>query len=268
MKIKYAFICGTGGLPYVVAEEAIKKNLSFIVVGIVGVSSRKFINSYPGFWFYIGEIGKLYKSLELYNITNLVIVGAVSRPSLFSLKADNVGREIISRYKGGGDSSLLSFILKEFENAGYIVDAAQSIAPNILAKRGYYSNKLVPEHLIEPIANGFELAKKIGDLDIGQSIIIQDNIVVAVEGIEGSAKLIKRSKFLLKDKGRDSILVKVKKNSQDERVDLPSIGDLTVKQAYSVKLKGIIIEADATILLNEEKVRTLADNYGIFVKAI
>ncbi len=263
---KYAFIVGGGDLPFRIIKEAEKQKLDFIVVGIRGFSPKALVNSYDNFWFYIGEIADFINKLKYNNVNKIVLVGYMQRPSLFSIRLDSLGRELIKElYNSTGDNSLLSKVIEIIESNGFKIIAAQEIDPSILAEEGLLSLTTIAEEYKEDIDKGFLLAKQLSVFDIGQSIIFQQNMVIAVEAVEGTAAMIKRSKDILKKAGRKGILIKVKKQHQEERVDLPTIGDKTIKQVKDAGLAGIIVEAQSTIILNKNEVVRLANKYGIFI---
>lgn len=268
MTERYAFIIGKGELPNSVIKDAKQKKLDFILVGIMGLSPKLLVNSYNNFWFHIGKVNDLINGLKKNNITHIVMVGSIARPSLLSIKLDNLGKQIVRDYysKMHGDDSLLKIIISIFEENGFIVIGAQNISNSILSENKSYNNIDYTNH-IDDIKNGFLLAEKLSQLDIGQSIIFQQNMVIAVEAVEGTKNMILRSKKLLKS-GKKGILIKISKINQDSRVDLPSIGSQTIIQAKKAGLAGIVIQAKKTIILNEEKTTALAEKYKIFLLSI
>lgn len=269
MKQKYAFIVGAGDLPKMLVESAIMQNIDFVIAGIQGVSDKSFIKDYTHFWFALGQVGALLKSLAIHGITHVVIAGALQRPSLFALKVDQQGFDILKRLrKAKGDNSLLSLIIQEFEDRGFIVVGAHEVAPDILSKARNYTPWEIPDTIKSQLADAWRIAKQIGNLDIGQSIVYQSNIVIAVEGVEGTSQLISRCKKLLKDNGKNAFLLKVSKENQDFRIDLPTIGDKTIIAMKKARLQGLIIEAGKTIIVNQEKTLKLANKHGIFIVAL
>jgi DUF1009 family protein len=268
MNDKYAFIIGKGDLPEIIIQYANNNNFNFIIAGIKGLSPKLLVNKYNHFWFNIGEVSDLIAKLKQNNINKIVMIGSITRPSLLSLRVDNLGKSIISNYynKISGDNSLLSMVMSVFESYGFEVVSPQSVCAEILAQEKNYTS-ISYQPYINDIKNGFILAQELSKLDIGQSIIYQENIVIAVEAVEGTKNMILRSKKLLK-KSSQGILIKIHKLNQDNRVDLPSIGEQTIIQAKKAKLAGIVIQADKTIILNQKKTIQLANKYNIFLLAV
>lgn len=294
---RIAIVVGNGDLSTRILNTVIKKDLDFIVAGIKGSSPKNLVNSHEHFWFYMGEVADFISKLKIHNVKKIMFVGSINRPSLLSLKLDSLGKKIVQEYfsKISGDDSLLSMVIGEMENYGFEVIGVQDIDSAILAEEKIYTKILPTKEQMVEIQKAFDLAKELSAFDIGQSLIFQQNMVLAVEAVEGTAKMIKRSKNLIKkntiwkkcaklffsnstilEKNRKkelsisnniegAFLVKIKKLNQETRVDLPTIGDKTIKQAYKAGLVGIVIEAGSTIILNEQKAIDLANKYGLFI---
>ena len=166
-----------------------------------------------------------------------------------------------------GDDSLLKVILSETEHLGFHVVGIDTLMPELLAHEGVYG-KVKPSHADQAdIRQGINVAKTLGRVDVGQAVIVQRGLVLAVEGIEGTAALIKRT-ATLKRKGSGGVLIKVAKPQQDRRVDLPTVGPATVQAVFDAGFKGIAVESGATLLAESEKMIKLADRLGIFVMGV
>ena len=241
MNEKYAFIIGKGDLPYRLIEVALNNKLNFVIAGIKSYSPRLLVNKYDHFWFHMGCLNDLLNNLSSRGIKKVVIVGSINRPSLLSLKVDDLGKEFVKKFFSqiGGDDSLLKIVYNFFIEQGIECVPIQSIDPSILAQEKLYTNVVPKEENIEDIIKGFKTAKELSKLDIGQSIIFQQNIVISVEAVENTKAMI-----------------------------LPTIGDKTILQAKKVNLAGIVIEAGKTIILNQEKTVALANKYNIFLIAL
>lgn len=264
---KYAIVLGKGDLATAVVKEAQAKNLDFIIVGIKGFSPAAVVNSHEHFWFYMGQLQPFFNGLQNHGCNKIIFAGSITRPSFWALKLDALGKNILKQYLANvkGDDHLLSLIIKVIESKGFKVVAPQEIAPSILAPEGLYTSETIPQDIIQDIDHACAISKSLGLLDIGQSIIYQQGMVIAVEAVEGTKEMILRSKKLIKKTGPKAFLVKLKKEHQNNLIDLPTIGPKTIKQAKRTGLCGIIIEADSTIILNKPKVIELANKYSIFI---
>ena len=118
---------------------------------------------------------------------------------------------------------------------------------------------------MEDVNYGFWLAKEMGKVDVGQSVVIKDKMAMAVEAIEGTDMCIKRG---CKNAKRNAVIVKVSKPSQDKRFDIPAIGLRTLKTMKKYKASLIAVEANETIIVNQEKVIEYADRYNIVIMAV
>ena len=116
----------------------------------------------------------------------------------------------------------------------------------------------------ESIERGFNAAKEHGRQDKGQSVVVQQDMVLGLEGDDGTAALMKKA-AAIKSVGRGPILVKVCKPQQDKALDMPTIGEQTIETARSCGFAGIVVEAGETLILDREKVITLCNEYGIFL---
>ena len=166
-----------------------------------------------------------------------------------------------------GDDNLLKILVAEANKQGFEVVGVDTIVPELLATEGVYG-RIEPDKQDKlDIERGVEVAKKLGQVDVGQAVIVQHGLVLSVEGIEGTAELIKRT-AKLKRKGEGGVLVKVAKPQQDRRVDLPTIGPATVQAVHDAGFKGIAIESGAALLAESDKMMVLADKLGVFVMGV
>ena len=166
-----------------------------------------------------------------------------------------------------GDDGLLRFVIKEVENKGFDVIGIHDLMPNLLVPKGVLTHQKPSKKDIIDIERGFNVAKILGKADVGQAVIVQQGIVLSVEGIEGTKALIERTKKL-KRKGEGGVLVKTIKPQQDNRIDMPTIGPETVKSIFDAGLKGIAVEAGKVLLAEAEKTIELADKLNIFIVGV
>ena len=264
--MKYAFIVGKGGLVDRILDNAKQHNIDFVVAAIKGVTSRTAVNKYEHFWFYLGQVSKLLEQLKANKVTHIILLGAVKRPSLFALRIDKLGSKLIKQYLQNikGDDSLLKIVVRLLEDHNFIVHGVQEIDNSIFAKPGLLTDIKPDKDNLKDINVGYSFAKEFSKFDIGQSIVFQQGMVVAVEAVEGTDKLIKRSKNLIKKSNPKAILIKIKKIHQDIRVDLPTIGTGTIKLSKKSGLAGIVIDTN-TIILNQVQTVALANKLNLFI---
>jgi DUF1009 family protein len=161
----------------------------------------------------------------------------------------------------------LSAVIKEMESEGFRVVGADTLLGQALATAGPFG-RLRPDAQAErDIAHGLAVAKRLGTLDIGQSVVVQQGLVLGVEAIEGTDALLARCAGLRRA-GPGGVLVKVAKPGQERRADLPTIGTRTIARAHEAGLRGVAVEAGSTIVIDREGVVMAADRAGLFVVGI
>lgn len=266
---KLGIIAGGGSLPAYLLSICNDKNIEPYVVGLEGQADLVTLEGQNHIWTNMGSVNKILKYFKKNNVKDLVMIGHVKRPSLFELKPDLKALKMLSRVslKSLGDNDLLSGLKAELENEGFKIHGIQHFCENLLIKEGALGKHVPNKDDLISIEVGINISQKIGALDIGQSVIVQDGIIIGIEAVEGTDGLIKRCKPLLK-KGGKAILVKTCKPQQDKDLDLPTIGIETVKNAYSSGLKGIAVQADNTLIVDPKNVAQYADKYKIFVHGV
>lgn len=262
-------IAGSGSLPLSVIDACRKAKRPVFVLGLKGHASADILSDSKGDFIRLGAIGKAIRLLKKNGVREIVFIGAVRRPSVAEIMPDLKALSMLVKvgFQLLGDDNLLRILVAEANKQGFEVIGVDSIVPELLAQEGVYGR-------IEPnkqdrldIARGVEVAKTLGQVDVGQAVIVQRGLVLSVEGIEGTAELIKRT-AKLKRKGGGGVLVKVAKPQQDRRVDLPTIGPATVQAVYDAGLKGIAVESGAALLAESGKMIALADKLGVFVMGV
>ncbi len=270
MKDKIAVIAGGGDLPKVIIKALEKQKRNYILFGFDGHVDRKILLRYHGISLKLGKVGKLFDNLKKHDIKEVTFIGHIKRPNISNLKLDATAIKILKEtflHKSKGDNDILTKIIQYFEKVGIKVVAPQSITTDILVKEIFIGDKTkLNDEFCKEINALFKDLKLFSVLDIGQSFIYENSRIISVEGAEGTQKMIKRSKrYIASD---NAVLIKVKKKNQDTRVDLPSIGPKTVRNAYKSKLSGIIVEAGSTIILHPEKTYELIKKYNMFLMGL
>ena len=266
---KLGIIAGAGALPHALIEACERMHRPFFVLGLKGQANPKeFDKALPMSWVRLGAVGKAFRLMKKEGVEEIVMIGAVKRPSFVGLFPDLRGMKAIAHLKKkSGDDSLLRGIAKEIESEGFKVVGIDEILPHLLAKSGVYTYEVPRPQDQSDIKRGIEVAKLLGKADVGQSVIVQQGLVLAVEGIEGTDALIRRSADL-KRKGAGGVLVKMTKPQQDRRMDLPTIGPATVQAVKNAGFVGIAIEAGGVLISQSEQTVKLANQLGIFIVGV
>jgi len=267
---KLGIIAGGGCLPKVLIEECKKQNREFFVLAIMGNAEKEFIpEDVPQKWIRIGQAGTGFKLMKDENVQELIMIGTIKRPSFFDLMPDLRTAAFFAKIgtKSLGDDGILRALVREIEEEGIIVRGIHEVLPELLIKEGVLGKVKPSKQAMQDIGRAIEVATALGKLDVGQAAIVQQGLVLGVEGIEGTAELLRRCKDY-KRKGSGGVLVKMRKPQQDMRVDLPTIGDKTIISAHECGLEGVALHAGNGLIVNEQETIKLADKLGLFVMGV
>ncbi len=265
-------IAGGGSMPIAVARAARASGRTVFIVGIRGISDAG-VRDFPHVFIEITQVGRLFSSLRHNGCVEIVLIGAITRPDIGSLRFDFGALtrlpDILSLAMGG-DDALLTRIAHIFEREGFAVIGAHEVAPALLAGAGAICGAVPDAAARRDMACGAAILRAISAFDMGQAAIAIDERVVAVEGVEGTDGLLERCAAMrasgrLALKKRRGVLVKGSKRGQDLRFDLPAIGSRTVELAASAGLTGIAVEAGRVLMADEEEMNALARQHGVFV---
>lgn len=265
---KLCILAGGGIAPRTLIDSCLREGRAFFVVGLEGQADPStFPDGMPHLWVPFGAASRLKAALHEQQAKELVMIGRVRRPSLFEIKPDALALKVLAKIgvKALGDDALLRCIGQAIEEeSGVRVVGAHEVLGGLLAREGKIGALEPDEDARKDIARGIEIARALGTLDIGQSVVVQQGLVLGVEAIEGTDALIARCGTLRRD-GPGGILVKLAKPQQDNRYDLPTIGPNTVHAVAAAGLRGIAVEAGRSLILNRDATIAEADACGIFV---
>lgn len=267
---KLGIIAGGGVLPLALIEFCQSKQRDFFVLAIEGNAQKDVIPAdVPQKWIRIGQAGTGFKILKDEKVQEVVMIGTIKRPSFFDLVPDLRTASFFAKVgaKSLGDDGILRALIKEIESEGIVVRGIHEVMPDLLIKQGVLGKIKPSKQAKLDLKRGVEVATALGKLDVGQAVVVQQGLVLGLEGIEGTAELLHRCKDYRR-KGSGGVLVKIRKPQQDMRVDLPTIGDKTVLSAYECGLEGIALHAGNGLIVNEEETIKLADKLGIFVMGV
>lgn len=265
-KPKLGIIAGGGEIPALAIEACEKTGRPYFVFALDGHADHPAVFAAPHAIIRLGAAAKLEKLATQEGVGEIVMIGRVRRPSLREMRPDMTAAAFMARValKAVGDDGLLRAVAAEFERRGFPVVAIQDIVTDLLAPEGVLTRKKPDQEAERDIARGLDVARTLGELDVGQAVVIQQALVLGVEAIEGTDALLHRCADL-KRKGPGGVLVKIKKVRQDRRVDMPTIGVDTVANAAKAGLRGIAIQAGGTLVVNREAVVKAADQAKMFI---
>ena len=238
MHKKLGIIAGGGAIPQDLINFCKENKRDYFVIAIEGNADKALIDdSIPHAWIRIGQAGTGFKKLAEEKVEEVIMIGTIKRPTLKDLVP------------------------------GMTVRGIHEVLPELLIKKGVLGKVKPSKQAKEDIRRAAEVATELGRLDVGQAVVVQQGLVLGVEGIEGTGELVRRCGDY-KRKGEGGVLVKIRKPQQDMRVDLPTIGDKTVQAAYEAGLSGIALHAGNGLIVNEKETVKLADKLGLFVMGI
>lgn len=264
---KQGLIAGDGSLPVEVAKCAKENGCEVICISLADDNLSK-LKKYCDkvYSCHPGEINKIEKILKDEGIKQLTFIGKVHKRVLLQLhKFDSRAIELLKEATRLNDDGVMLLIIKELEKIGITALDQTIFIKNLMIPAGVLGKLKPTEEQMQDVNYGFWLAKETGKLDIGQSVVVKDKMVMAVEAIEGTDVCIKRGCKLAKN---GACIVKVAKPSQDKRFDIPAIGLRTLKTMHKYKASLIAVEANETIIVNQQKVIDYADKHGIVIMAV
>ncbi len=269
MAARLGILAGAGELPLRVIEACRATDRPFFVLAFEGSADPSITQEAPHAWIRLGAAGEGLRILREAGVEEVVMAGGVRRPTVQQLRPDWRTAKFFARigYRALGDDGLLRAVISELEDEGFQVVGVDDILAGALAPAGVFGGIVPDEAARQDIMRGFDVASRLGELDIGQAVIVQQGLVLAVEAVEGTDALIARSAALRRD-GPGGVLVKTAKPGQERRADLPTIGPRTVAAAAAAGLSGIAVEADATLVVDRAAVVETADAAGMFVVGI
>ena len=267
---KLGIIAGGGELPGRIIDTCQKRRRAFHVIAIEGQADPNVIGNYPHTWLRLGAAQKALEIARREAFEEIVMVGPVQRPSIAALRPDMLAAKVLARAGGAsvmGDDGLLKAVIAQIEELGFTVIGPDTFLKDGLEEPGVLGQCEPDESAISDIRRGAHILSQLGPADVGQGVVIQDNIVIAVEAVEGTDAMIARSKSLLRP-GPGGILIKLPKPGQETRADLPTIGPDTITQMHDSGLRGLAIDARNTLLIDREETVRRADSVEIFILAL
>ncbi len=263
-------IAGAGDLPIRLLKACDNQNIESFVVAFEGHADPMTVQGRAHLWARLGAAGTVIKSLKEHDVTDVVLVGAIRRPSFSEIFPDAKALDFFA--KAGlkalcGDDAILQALRSFIENEGFRVCGVQSIASELLMPQGVIGRHKPTKGHFSDIERGLLVSQTLGKLDVGQSVIVQQGLVLGVEAIEGTDQLIERSS-VVRRKGRGGVLIKTCKPQQDRDLDLPTIGLETIKRAHNAGLAGVAVHAHNALLLNKDEVIEYANAHKLFVVGV
>lgn len=264
---KQGLIAGDGILPVRMAQYAKENGFEVVCISLSRDNVRdlkkycsKVYSCHPG------EVNKIESILRDEQIKQLTFLGKVHKKVLLQLhKFDKRAIDLIKDAVRLNDDQVMLMIVQELAKIGVEVLDQTIFIKNLMIPAGVLGKHKPTKEQMDDVNYGFWLAKEMGKIDVGQSVVIKDKMIMAVEAIEGTDSCIKRGAKLAK---RGAVIVKVAKPKQDKRFDIPAIGMKTLRTMRCKRASLIAVEANETIIVDQEKVVKYADEHNIVIMAV
>lgn len=264
---RIGLIAGYGVFPLEMAQALIEQGFAVHVVAAKEETSPEIENIAASVcWLHVGKIGGMIKALQAAGVSEVIMAGKVQKLHLFrNFRPDFVAVKALLSVANRKDDTLMLKVVSLLADAGIRVESQVRYVPSMVASEGLLFGSAPKKQQINDMQFGVEQAKGIAALDIGQTVVVQEGAVLAVEAIEGTDEAIKRGGSL---GNGQACVVKVAKPNQDLRFDVPAIGPDTLKTMASAGCTCIAVQAGCTLLIEKEKLTSLAKDLGISVYGI
>lgn len=266
--MQIGIIAGRGELPLVIAEDARTRGYRVVVAALEHLATPDLEKVADCFqWVNVGKLGSLIEFLRKEDVQDAIMAGKVPKSLMFEGKItpDLRAMKLLFMLKDRTDDGILNALTAELLGEGIrIVDTA-SFSPGLLMPEGVITRTRPSKDQWKDIAYGWTIAKGVGGMDIGQTVVVKDKAVMAVEAIEGTDEAILRGGSYANG---GAVVVKVSKPHQDMRLDVPAIGMATVETMIRAGAGILALEAGRSIIIQKQDVVSRADKEGIAIVGI
>jgi DUF1009 family protein len=257
-------IAGNGVYPRLLADTARKAGVTRIIAAAFSDETDSALIKHVDLieWMRVGQLSRLLNFFRENKIHHAVMAGQIAPGNLFNLRPDWKALLLLARLKQRNAESIFAAIADELAKVEVDLLPATSFLEDYLAPAGLLAGPKLSGREEEDVDLGWKIAKEMARLDIGQTVIVKNGTVLAVEGLEGTNEAIKRGGGLAR---KDAVMIKVAKPNQDMRFDVPVIGVETMRIAGEAKVRVVALEAGKTLLLEKEAILELANRSNISI---
>lgn len=264
MKHKIGLIAGSGQFPLLFSKTAVKRGFAVFTAAYINEADQALADlSEKIQWLHLGQVKRLINFFKHNQVDRAVMLGAVRKTRLFTdVKPDMKAISIIAGMRHTHDDAIMRAFAESLEKEGITVEPSTFLLPELLAEKGVWTRRQPSRTEKKDIRHGFAIAREIGRLDIGQSVVVGGGSILAVEAIDGTDATIERGGRL--GKGQ-AVLVKVCKPNQDFRFDVPSVGAMTIETMRRCGVRALAIEAGRTVVFDREEMIRAANDGDIAI---
>ena len=257
-------IAGNGVYPRLIADAARKAGVRNIVAAAFKDETDPVLEQHVDVleWMRVGQLGRLLKFYRSQDIHHAIMAGQIAPKNLFDLRPDLKAVMLLGKLKERNAESIFAAIADELAKIDVDLLPATTFLEDSLARSGLIAGPELSPRQEHDVNLGWNVAKEIARLDVGQTIVIKNGTIVAVEALEGTNEAIKRGGALARE---GAVMIKVSKPNQDMRFDVPVVGIETVRVAAESGVRVIAVEAGKTLLLERDAVVNLAEAASITI---
>jgi len=259
-------IAGNGVYPRLIADAARKAGVEKIVAAAFKDETDQVLEQHVDLleWMRVGQLNRLLKFFRARDVHHAIMAGQIAPKNLFDLRPDLKAVMLLGKLKQRNAESIFGAIADELSKIDIDLLPATTFLEDSLARPGLIAGPKLSLRQEHDVEIGWNIAKEIAGIDIGQTVVIKNGTIVAVEALEGTNEAVKRGGTLARG---GAVMVKVSKPNQDMRFDVPVIGVETVRIAAESGVHVIAIEAGKTLLLERDAIMDLAKRAEISIVA-
>jgi DUF1009 family protein len=256
-------VAGGGRFPIMAADAARRQGHRVVAVAFHEETDPKLSDRVDRIvWIHLGQLGHLIRGLKRHGVQKALMAGTITKRLMFKLKPDLKGMAFMSKMAIFHDDGILGSLAWELKKEGIEIISATSFLPDLLSPSGCLTKRRPSKKEEEDIRFGWQMAKELGRMDIGQCVVVRGKTVLALEAMEGTDEAILRGGRLA---GEKAVVIKVSKPSQDLRFDMPTVGLKTVQNMSKVKASVLALETGKTLIFDKSEMIRHADQTGISV---
>lgn len=263
--IKIGLVAGVGRLPCEFAKIARNYGMQVVAVAVVNDVDPELKTLVSSFYqAHIGAMGKVIDIFKKEGISKVTMIGKVTKEGLFSglFIPDWRTVKVLASLPNRNDDTLMLAVVNEFAKDDITIMDQSKLLSGLFPKIGVLSKRQPTEQELIDIEYGYEMALRIGQLDIGQTVVVKDQAIMAVEAIEGTDECVKRGGKLANG---NAVVAKTAKPQQDSRFDLPTVGTQTIQSMIEGGASALVMQAEKTFLVDRESVLELANEHAICI---
>ena len=260
-------IAGNRQFPFLFARAARDQGYKIVAAAIVGDTSPFLFFSVDKFqYFKVGELKRLFEYFRQNAVKEVIMAGQVNQDNLFNpaVELDEEFQALRDALRDRKADTIFAAVADRLSKEGMTLLDSTFLLKKYLAPRGTLTKRGPSESELKDIEFGLTIAKLVGGIDIGQTVVIKEKAIVAIEAMEGTDRAILRGGSIAR---QGAVVVKTSKPDQDNRFDVPVIGPRTIQAMASVQASCLAIEADKTLIIDREKTVSLANKAGICLVA-